>query len=93
MRQVAIVQMILRQYQIHKATSCKTPKTSPRTYIGLSRFKFCGAYNRTFEFLNVKIKKKISQRVKSYYSYKSRLLHQLKDTNLSYLSEDKEDKK
>ena len=83
MRQVAIVQMILRQYQIHKATSCKTPKTSPRTYIGLSRF----------EFLNVKIKKKISQRVKSYYSYKSRLLHQLKDTNLSYLSEDKEDKK
>ena len=93
MRQVAIVQMIFRQNQIHKATSCKIPKTSPRTYIRLSGLKFWGAYNRTFEFLNVKIKKRISQRVKSYYSYKLRLLHHLRDTNLSYLSEDKEDKK
>ena len=32
MRQVEIVQMNLRQYQIHKGT-CKIPKASPRTYI------------------------------------------------------------
>ena len=31
MRQVEIVQMNLRQYQIHKVTSCKIPKASPWT--------------------------------------------------------------
>ena len=31
--------------------------------------------------------------VKSYHSYKLRLLHELRDTNLSYLSKDKKDKK
>ena len=29
--------------------------------------------------------------VRSYYSYKLRLLHELRDTNLSYLSKDKKD--
>ena len=29
--------------------------------------------------------------VKSYHSYKLRLLHELRDTNLSYLSKDKKD--
>ena len=38
MRQVEIVQMNLRQYQIHKVTSCKIPKPSPRTYIFQSEF-------------------------------------------------------
>ena len=31
--------------------------------------------------------------VRSYYSYKLRLLHELRDTNLSYLSKDKKDEK
>ena len=31
--------------------------------------------------------------VRSYYSYKLRLLHELRDANLSYLSEDKKDVK
>ena len=54
---------------------------------------FCAVYIRTFEFSNVKIEKRISQRVRSYYSYKLLLLHELRDTNLFYLSKDKEDKK
>ena len=58
-----------------------------------SGLTFCAAYIRTFEFSNVKIDKRISQRVRSYYSYKLRLLHELRDTNLSYLSKDKEYKK
>ena len=41
----------------------------------------------------MKIEKRISQRVSSYYSYKLRLLHELRDTKLSYLSKDKKDKK
>ena len=41
----------------------------------------------------MKIEKRISQRVRSYYSYKLRLLHELRGTNFSYLSKDKEDKK
>ena len=41
----------------------------------------------------MKIEKRISQRVSSYYSYKLRLWHELRDTKLSYLSKDKKDKK
>ena len=87
--------MNLRQYQIHKVTSCKTPKTSPIYFSKgiFSELIFCAPYNRTLEFSNVKIEKRISQRVRSYYSYKLRLLHELRDTNLSFLSKDKEDKK
>ena len=40
----------------------------------------------------MKIEKRISQQVRSYDSYKLRLLQELRDTNLSYLSKDKEDK-
>ena len=52
----------------------------------------CAAYIQTFEFSNVKIEKRISQQVRSYDSYKLHLLKELRDTNLSYLSKDKEDK-
>ena len=41
----------------------------------------------------MKIEKRISQRVRSYYSYKLHLLHELRDMNLSSLSKDKECKK
>ena len=41
----------------------------------------------------MKNEKRIGQRVRSYYSYKLLLLHELRDANLSYLSKDKEDKK
>ena len=41
------------------------------------------AYIQTFEFLNVNIEKRISQRVRGYYSKKLRLLHELRDTSLS----------
>ena len=54
---------------------------------------FYAAYIQTFEFSNVKIEKRISQRVRSYYSYKLRLLHELRDKNFSHLSKDKENKK
>ena len=36
------------------------------------------------------IKKRISQQARNYYTYKLRLLHKLKDTNLSYLSKEKQ---
>ena len=52
---------------------------------------FCAAYIQTFEFSNVNIEKRISQRVRNYYSYKLHLLHELRDTNLSYLPKDKKD--
>ena len=45
-----------------------------------------------FEHLNFEMWR-ISQRVRSYYSYKLRLLRELRDTNLYYLSKDKENKK
>ena len=32
-----------------------------------------------YEFSNLKIEKRISQRFRSYYSYKLRLLHELRD--------------
>ena len=56
MRQVEIVQMNLRQYQIHKVTSCKTPKTSPRTYI-FQRGFLMGLYSvlLVFERLNFRM--------------------------------------
>ena len=38
---------------------------------------------------NAKIEKRITQRVRSYYSYKMRLWHKLRVTNLSYLSKNK----
>ena len=63
---------------------------SKGTFAGLI---FCTAHVRTFEFSNVKIEKRMSQWVKGYYSYKSLLLHELRDANLSYLSKDKEDKR
>ena len=50
---------------------------------------FCPAYIQTLQFSNVNIKKRISQQARNYYTYKLRLLHKLKDTNLSYLSKDK----
>ena len=52
----------------------------------------CGASIRTFEFLNLKTEedwKRISQQVKSYYSYKLRLLHEMRGTNFYFLSKDK----
>ena len=51
----------------------------------LSGLIFCTAY--------IQIEKSISQRVRSYYSYKLRLLHELRDKNFSHLSKDKENKK
>ena len=41
----------------------------------------------------MKIEKRISQRVRSYYSCKLRLLHELRDPNLYYLSKDKKNTK
>ena len=52
---------------------------------------FCEAYFRTCESLNVKTEKRISQRVTGYYSYKLHLLHELRITNLSYLSKGRKD--
>ena len=49
-----------------------------------------------FESLNFQIRrlrKELGQRVGSLYSCKLRLLHKLRDTNLSYLSKDKKLKK
>ena len=97
MRQAEIVQMNLCQFQIHKVTSCKIPKVSPRTYIFQGGF-LVGLYSvplmfERLNFSNVEIEKRISQPVRSCYSYKLRLSHELRDTNLSYLSKDKEDKK
>ena len=43
---------------------------------------FYAAYIQTFEFSNVKIEKRISQRVRSYYSYKLRLLHELREIRI-----------
>ena len=53
MHQVDIVQMNLRQYQVHKVTSCKIPKASPRTYI-FQRGFLVGLYSvpPIFERLN-----------------------------------------
>ena len=53
MRQVEIVQMNLRQYQIHKVTSRKIAKASPRTYI-FQRGFLVGIYSvpLIFERLN-----------------------------------------
>ena len=51
---------------------------------------FCPAYIQTLQFSNVNIKKRISQQARNYYTYKLRLLHKLKDTNLSYLSKEKQ---
>ena len=57
------------------------------------RLRFYAANVRTLEFTNVQIGQRISQRVRSYYFYKLHLLHELRDTKLCYLLEDKEDKK
>ena len=51
----------------------------------------CDGYIRIFEFSNVRIEKRITQWVRSYYSHKLHLLHELRDANMSYLSKDKED--
>ena len=51
---------------------------------------FCPAYIQTLQFSNVNIKKRISQQARNYCTYKLRLLHKLKDTNLSYLSKEKQ---
>ena len=40
-----------------------------------------------------RLRKQLGQRVRSYHSYKLRLLHELRDKNFSYLSKDKKDKK
>ena len=85
----------LRQYQIHNVV--QNSESQPKDlYFSKGIFSgliFCATYNRTFEFSNVKIEKRISQRVRSYYSYKLRLLHELRDKNFSHLSKDKENKK
>ena len=44
-----------------------------------------------FQFLNVKIDKRINQQVTSYYFYKLHLLLELRVTNLCYLLKDKKD--
>ena len=66
---------------------CEIPKTNPRTYIFQREF-LVGLYFvtliRTFEFSNRNSEKGISQRVRSYYSRKLCLLHELRDTNLIY---------
>ena len=46
-----------------------------------------------FQFLNVKIEKRINQQVTSYYFYKLHSLLELRVTNLCYLLKDKKDKK
>ena len=79
MHQVDIVQMNLLQYQVHKVTSCKIPKASPRTYI-FQRGFLVGLHSvpllfKRLIFSSLKIEKRISQRARSYYSYKLRLLH------------------
>ena len=79
MHQVDIVQMNLRQYQVHKVTSCKISKASPRTYI-FQRGFLVGLYSvpllfKRLIFSSLNIEKRISQRDRSYYSYKLRLLH------------------
>ena len=51
---------------------------------------FCPAYIQTLQFSNVNIKKRISQQARNYHTYKLRLLHKLKDANLSYLSKEKQ---
>ena len=85
----------LRQYQIHNVV--QNSESQPKDlYFSKGIFSgliFCAAYVRTFEFSNVKIEKRITQWVRSYYSYKLRLLQELRDTNLFCLSKDKEDKK
>ena len=85
----------LRQYQIHNVV--QNSESQPKDlYFSKGIFSgliFCAAYVRTFEFSNVKIEKRITQWVGSYYSYKLRLLQELRDTNLFCLSKDKEDKK
>ena len=82
MRQVENVQMNLRQCQIHKVMSYKITKATPKDLSfskGIfSGFIFCAVYVQTFEFSIVKIGKRISQRVRSYYSYKLRLLNELR---------------
>ena len=99
--QAEIVQMHFCQFQTHKVTSCKIPKASGRTYI-FQRGFLVGLYSvpLMFErsklcskFSNLEIEKRIGQRVRSYYSYKLCLSQELRDTTLSYLSKDKEDKK
>ena len=90
MRQVEIVQM-----NLNKVTLCKIPKTSARTDI-FQRKYLVGLYLLGFGRLNFQIwrlRKELGQRVRSYFSYKLRLLHELRDTSLSYLSKDKKDKK
>ena len=91
-RKATNARMNMCQYQIHKVvTWCKIPKACSRTYIFQKGFLlgFCAAYVRTFEFSNVKTEIRISQRVRRYSSYKLRLLHELRVTNLSYLSNDR----
>ena len=79
---------------MQKVTYCKIPKASSKTSKKIfSGLIFCAIYNRTFEFSNLKIEKRISQQVRADYSYKSRLLHELRDTNLSCLTKDKKDVK
>ena len=54
-------------------------------YAGFSKEVFswlivCGGSIRTFEFLDLKTEKKISQQVKSYCSHMLHLLHEMRDT-------------
>ena len=73
MHKVENVKINLGKYQIHKVTSRKIPKASPRIYIfskGIfSGLLFCAVSVQTFEFSNAMIEKRISRRVRSYYSY------------------------
>ena len=72
MRQVENVRMNLRQYQIHEVV-CNSESQPKDLYDSKGIFSgliFCADYNRTFEFSNVKIDKRISRRVRSWYLLK-----------------------
>ena len=76
MSQVENVGMNLHQYQINK----ELKPIQGLIYVRwiFSELIFDAAYIRTFEFSNVNIEKRISERVRSYCSYRLRLSHSLR---------------
>ena len=63
------LRMNLRQYQIHNVvqSSESQPEDLYFSKESFSGLIFCADYNQKFGFSNVKIEKKISQRVRSCY--------------------------